>query len=414
MRILICTLGTRGDVQTFLALAIGLRNVGHDVTLSSDVSFSAMSAEYGVPYAPLDDSLNRLINSAQGKDALKGKGRLKLMREVGPMLRKLMDMTWAVAQDARPELLLFHSKQLAGQHVAEKLGIPAWITMALPTHSPTRAFVNPTFGGGDYGGFINRLTHTLLLKGATAPYSKTVNAFRREALGLGPFDGDALRLHGAPLPRHYGYSEHVLPRPADWDEHTVVSGYGFLPAPADWRPSRELLAFLDAGAPPVYIGFGSMAFNDAERTTRIVLDAVESSGKRAIIASGWGGLSSEIHTDARIFALDAAPHDWLFPRCAAVIHHGGAGTTAAGLRAGKPTVICPFFGNQPFWGKRVHALGGGPAPIPQKSLSNAALATAITQACDDTRLRANAEALGRAINAEDGVARAIDAITRRA
>jgi UDP:flavonoid glycosyltransferase YjiC (YdhE family) len=414
MRVLISTLGTRGDVQPYIALALGLRNAGHDVTLSSDISFAAFAASYGVPYAPLDDSLTRLINSSQGKDALNGKGRLKLMREVGPMLRRLMDMTWAVAQDTRPELLLFHSKQLGAHHIAEKLAIPAWMTMALPTHSPTRVFASPVFGGGDYGGLINRVTHALLLKGGTAPYAKTVNAFRREALGLGPFDGDALRLCGAPLPRLYGYSEHVLPRPADWDKHTVVTGYWFLPAPADWRPSNALLAFLDAGPPPVYIGFGSMAANDAERSTRIVLDAVKHSGRRAIIASGWGGLSSAIETDARVFALDAAPHDWLFPRCAAVVHHGGAGTTAAGLRAGKPTVICPFFGDQPFWGKRVRALGAGPAPIPQKSLNSAALSAAITQVCTDPALRANAEALGRAINTEDGIARAVEAIERRA
>jgi UDP:flavonoid glycosyltransferase YjiC (YdhE family) len=411
MRILISSLGSRGDVQPYIALARGLQHAGHAVTLSSDATFASFAAQYGVPFAPLDDSLTRLINSAQGKDALNGKGRLKLMREVGPMLRNLMDMTWAVAQDLRPDLLLFHSKQLGGQHIAEKLGIPGWITMALPTHSPTRAFASPTFGGGNYGGLLNRFTHTLLLKGATAPYAKVVNAFRRESLGLGPFNGDALHLHGKPLPRLYGYSEHVLPRPADWDKHTVVTGYWFLPAPSDWQPSRALLAFLDAGPPPVYIGFGSMAANDAEHSTRIVLDAVESCAQRAIIASGWGGLSSTLPAGERVFALDAAPHDWLFPGCAAVVHHGGAGTTAAGLRAGKPSVICPFFGDQPFWGGRVHALGAGPKPLPHKSLTADALAAAITQAVSDPTMHARAEALGRAIAGEDGIAKAVAALS---
>jgi sterol 3beta-glucosyltransferase len=411
MNILISTLGTRGDVQPYIALALGLQHAGHRVTLSSDAAFAPLAAQYNLPYAPLDDAITRLMNSQQGKDAMAGKGRLTLMRQVGPMLRNLMNQTWDIARALQPEMLLFHAKQLAGPHVAEKLGIPAWLTMALPTHSPTRVFANPALGGANLGGMLNKLTYELIISGGTKPYQRHINAFRAEALGLGPAHADALRLNGRPLKRLYGYSTHVVPRPPDWDEHTVVSGYWFLPAPHDWQPTRELSAFLQAGPPPVYIGFGSMPTQDAERSTRLVLDAVKASGQRAILASGWGGLQTNIAAQGEIFVLEAAPHDWLFPRCSAVVHHGGAGTTAAGLRAGKPSVICPFFGDQPFWGRRVHALGAGPAPLPQKSLNAAALAAAITQAVTDASMRSRAEALSHAIDSEDGVRAAIDALT---
>jgi UDP:flavonoid glycosyltransferase YjiC (YdhE family) len=201
-----------------------------------------------------------------------------------------------------------------------------------------------------------------------------------------------------------------VPTPADWDASSHVTGYWFLPRQPDWQPPAELLAFLERGPAPVYVGFGSMPSQDAERKTRLVLDAVAQSGQRAILATGWGGLA-QASAPPGVFVLDSAPHDWLFERCAAVVHHGGAGTTAAGLRAGKPSVICPFFGDQPFWGRRVHALGAGPQPIPQKKLTAAALAGAMRAAATDPGMAGRAAALGEGIRQEDGVARAVALIT---
>jgi sterol 3beta-glucosyltransferase len=201
------------------------------------------------------------------------------------------------------------------------------------------------------------------------------------------------------------WSEHVVPNPPDWPADVATVGYWFLDRPDDWAPSPALAAFLDSGPPPVYIGFGSMAARHPERTSQTVLRAIRQTGQRALLARGWGGIDAQ-DVPEFVFLLDEAPHDWLFPRCVAVVHHGGAGTTAASLRAGRPSVICPFFGDQPFWGRRVHALGAGPAPIRQKKLTADQLAAAIRVAIGDDRVRRRAAEIGRAIRAEDGIGRA--------
>ncbi|MFN2107656.1 MAG: glycosyltransferase, partial [Candidatus Promineifilaceae bacterium] len=171
--------------------------------------------------------------------------------------------------------------------------------------------------------------------------------------------------------------------------------------------------FLAAGDPPVYVGFGSMAGRDPVRLTGIVIDALRLAGLRGILATGWGGLQArDLHPT--IFKLESAPHAWLFPRMAAVVHHGGAGTTAAGLRAARPTVICPFMGDQPFWGSRIHALGAGPEPIPQKKLTPENLAAALRQAVDGPEMRARAETVAEGIRSENGVANAIAIINKKA
>jgi len=170
-----------------------------------------------------------------------------------------------------------------------------------------------------------------------------------------------------------------------------------------------LVDFLAAGLPPVYIGFGSIAGKSPAKTTTIVTEALKKSGQRGIIATGWGGLEASLLPET-MFTIDQAPHNWLLPHVAAVVHHGGAGTTAAGLRAGKPTIICPFFGDQPFWGSRISELRVGPEPIPQKELTVENLATAIHVAVTDENMGRRAAALGEKIRIEDGVGRAVQFI----
>lgn len=207
----------------------------------------------------------------------------------------------------------------------------------------------------------------------------------------------------------YGFSPLVLPRPADWPAWYRLTGYWFLDRPTGWTPPPRVVEFLAAGPPPVYVGFGSMVPRDPAATTGLVLGALRRAGVRGILATGWMGETAQ-PLPHHVLALDDIPHDWLFPRVAAVVHHGGAGTTAAALRAGRPAVVVPFFADQPFWAQRVAALGVGPTPIPHRRLTLDGLAAAIRTAVRDGEIAQRALALGDGLRAEDGVADAVATI----
>ncbi|MGB3574422.1 MAG: glycosyltransferase [Phormidesmis sp.] len=407
--ILILTAGSRGDVQPYVALGKGLQRDGFEVTIGTDSAFSTLVTSHGVKFAPLRAPFAQMVHTDAGKAALAGKKSFDL-KHIKPILRQMMDDAWAIAQQVNPDMVIYHPKPLAGYHIADKLGVPGILAVALPLYSPTGDFSNPVFGGGDYGSLLNRLSYTLFLKAALLPYRGLINGWREEQLGLSPLNSERA-IRGKPVPIMYAYSSAVLPVPSDWDDHSNVTGYWFLDSDETWEPPSDLAAFLAEGEAPVYVGFGSMAAEDASHTAALILEAVRQARTRAILATGWGGLSVS-RIPENVYMLESAPHDWLFPQCAAVVHHGGAGTTGAGLRAGKPTIICPFFGDQPFWGKQVHRLGVGPRPILQKQLSANSLGRAIREAIADPKMRQRAESLGEKIRAEAGVVQAIEIVKR--
>lgn len=413
MNFLIMTIGTRGDIQPFVALGLGLQRAGHAVTLATGPLYESFVRGYGLPFAPINDDMIRLTETSEGKAAVEGGKGFGLIAKVKPMIRAMLNDEWAAAQGA--DAIVFHPKTLGAYHIAEKLGIPTCLSMALPAYTPTRAFSNPILppAVGKLGVF-NKLSYGVT-RMAAAPYIDVINDFRVHTLGLaarGRFANDLIDPAGRPVPAIYSYSPHVIPTPPDWPSSAAALGYWFLDRLDDWSPPADLTAFLEAGPPPVYVGFGSMPSSDPAARTRIILDAVRQAGVRAVIASGWGALEARNLPDT-VFAIKEAPHDWLFPRMAAVVHHGGAGTTAAGLRFGKPTIICPFMGDQPFWGSRVAALGIGPQPIAQKRLTSDALAAALREATANPVVRSRAEALSEQIRAEDGVSRAVEWIAAR-
>jgi len=407
MKILILTLGSRGDVQPYVALGRGLQQAGHAVRLATAEPFAEFVTSNGLDFVPLTGKFLDVMQTREGKAAFTGKANaLKLLREMKPMMRQLMDDGWRAA--AGVDAVIYHPKPLSGYSIAEKLGVPAILAVPLPLYSPTRAFPSPILPFANLGGTLNRASHRLTVWLAGASMRGTLNGWRKEVLGLSPVRNE-LELNGRPVLRLYPYSPSVIPTPADWDAFSIATGYWFLGQSAGWQPDPALVRFLESGPAPVYVGFGSMPAEDAAAKARIVLAALAATGQRGVLATGWGGLSATTAPD-NIFVLDAAPHDWLFPRMAAVIHHGGAGTTGAGLRAGVPAVVCPFFGDQPFWGRRVAALGVGPDPIPQKKLSVERLAAALRVVTGDPAMRARAAAVGETIRAEDGISRAVGAI----
>ena len=234
------------------------------------------------------------------------------------------------------------------------------------------------------------------------------NRARMELLGLPPAPWRGAFERGA-SPREpvlYGFSPSVLPRPADWGARVHVTGYWFADEPDGWVPPQEVVRFLEEGPPPVYIGFGSMSVKEPEATMRLVLDAIAATGRRAIVHAGWAGLAATATPDD-VLIVGSVPHAWLLPRVGAIVHHGGAGTTAAAIRAGVPSVVVPFHGDQPFWAGLTHTLGVGTKPIPRRRLTATRLAAAIEEAFTVDELRQRAAELGERVRREDGVGRAV-------
>jgi sterol 3beta-glucosyltransferase len=236
-----------------------------------------------------------------------------------------------------------------------------------------------------------------------------VNRFRREVLSLQPQTRAQFLAAKRRLFTVQAYSRHLVPHAEDWPSTIRTTGFWFLEEQNDWEPPPDLIEFLDAGEPPVSIGFGSMIGRNLEQVTRIVIDAVRECGRRAVLLSGWAGIGDAKLGDS-IYRLEAAPHEWLYPRVAAAVHHGGAGSTAASLRAGLPTVIVPHLGDQPFWGRRVNALGAGPKPIPRNKLTATGLAAAIASAITNQNIKRRAEDLGAKIRVEYGIGQAVEMI----
>ncbi|HSG45608.1 MAG TPA: glycosyltransferase, partial [Anaerolineales bacterium] len=385
----------------------------HKVRFAAPDNFESLAREYSLDFSPLGVDTQKILGTG-GIDP--DQNILLWFREVirslKPLTERITENTWLACQGA--ELIIHSLVGIWAYHVAEKLGVPCCFASPMPGIAPTRAYPNPNglFPSLPLGGGYNRLTHILsghLFQLFTGPL---INRYRKEKLHLPAIPlGEYPYFHigGRPQTLFCSYSPIISPRPPDWGDNIHLCGYWFLDPVPDWQPPARLVSFLEAGPPPVYIGFGSMANRTPQKTAQLVQEALELSGQRGILAAGWGGLDNANLPD-NTFALDSVPHAWLFPRMAAVVHHGGAGTTGAGFRAGVPSILVPHLGDQPFWAKRVTELGVGPQPIPRKKLTAEQLAAAITIATTDQNMRARAATLGKRIRAEDGVARAIEII----
>lgn len=418
MNILIITYGTRGDVQPYVALGKGLQDAGHRVTLATSERFRDFIGEHGLRYGYMNDDLLGILDTDQGRDMLENtnnlfqvlKRTIRMMKYVGPMQESLLRDGWNAARESRPDLIIFHPKAYGGPLYAEKLGVPVILALLIPILVPTAERPNMGFPDLKLGGWYNRMTYHLINRLIALSAGKHIKAWRATK-GLPPQRKFSIlrTVDGGDIPILHGISRHVVPQPSDWPETAKTTGYWFLNETGDWSPSPELEAFLQAGSPPVYVGFGSMAGRDPARLTNIVIEALQKAGVRGLIATGWGGLKVN-KLPGTILQIDQAPHEWLFPRMAAIVHHGGAGTTAASLRAGKPSIIVPFFGDQPFWGQCVYTLGVGSKPIPQKKLAAETLAAAIRGILSHPAIRKRSEILGEQIRNENGVGTAVSAI----
>ncbi|MGE0040888.1 MAG: glycosyltransferase [Vicinamibacterales bacterium] len=412
MRCTIVAIGPRGDIQPMIALGAGLRRAGATVRVATHAGFAPVVAAHGLDAAIVQGDAGRFFGGAAGvaaRERLADGARFRRFFDdyLSLFYEKLLDEVAAACAGA--DLVVCWPWTRFATSLAEGLGVPVAIACTYPVmHLPTAAFANPYQAPSTADG--HRRTWRLALPALQAG-DAALNRWRQRTLGL-PAVGwreDLRRLRR--LPHLLAYSEAVLPRPADWPAGVHVTGYWFLDEAAGYEPPPALARFLDAGAPPVVVGFSSQVSRDPAALTRAVVEAVERSGLRAILLAGFGGIR-DAEPAPNLMVAEAVPHDWLFARASAVAHHGGSGTTGAALRAGLPGFAVPFGYDQPLWGERLRALGVGPAPIPARDLTGNRLAAALREVTGEPAMRARAQAIGERIRREDGVRTAVGILER--
>ena len=398
-RVLVVAVGSRGDVAPLSGVGVALKQDGHEVTVAAYTPFAEMitSCDLGFRELPADLRLaadGAEVSPVQGLAAFASP---KGMRALGN------DILTAIADVPADIVLLSPFAEMVGHPLSEAKGIPSFGVRLQPL-TATAQHPPAVVGAWSAGAFGNRAAADAGAWLVDRLYGGVIADFRRQ-LGLPHKSARRARRQrtAAQWPVLHGYSPLVVPRPPDWRPGLEVTGYWWPASTDQWEPPVDLSEFLAAGPAPVFIGFGSMMITPtrAEQLSDTIRRAAQQAGVRAIVQSGWTSLHVD---DDTMLTIGEAPHDWLFSRVAAVAHHCGAGTTAAGLRAGVPTIALPAYGDGPFWAKRITQLGVSAATINQRNLTQDRLAAAMRIAVSDPRLRANGRQLSRRIAAEDGAA----------
>ena len=393
--------GTRGDVQPYLALAQELQKLGLATRIATNHHFEAFVRGYGLDFYPIAvDFASAGVDPEMVRQAQRADNLLKMMGSFQKMKAYGVHMVEAY-HDAclGSDALVYHPGLTIGYFMAQRLGIPSILASPFPLHRTSVRSSVVLYGKSPNWGPLNRLTYSALQGMLWMASGASLAPFWKQKYGkLPPGFGQPFEKHTtARTPALASCSEFVFLRPADWHPHVHQAGYWFVEEPGPYQPSPELSAFLAAGEKPVYVGFGSMFDKgDTETVGRTVVEALVLAGKRGVI-NGMSGLG----LPEGMLAVDGVPHSWLFPRMGAVCHHGGAGTSAAGFRAGVPSVILPFALDQFAWAQRSFELGVGAPPLPVKKLTAAKLAQALELALQPGVIAAAAE-LGRALATENG------------
>jgi sterol 3beta-glucosyltransferase len=358
-------------VQPYVALGLALRDAGHDVTVATHETFREFVARRGLGFQPVAGDPRGILAAVHTDRWLESGRRRHLIAAAGEMMRtarplvEAMRADFARAVDAA-DLVVYSGVAAACQAMSARAGKPAVAAFLQPVHD-TREPVGNIWPLPGLAWLVQRVVG-------------------------GSFNA---------RPAVYGYSSLVGPTPQDWGPSVVVTGYWVLGPEPGWEPPAVLVDFLASGPPPVAVGFGSMTPQSASRLTRVVLEALSISGQRGILLGGWGRFGDGPLPDS-VLQLDECPHEWLFPRTLAVVHHGGSGTTGAALRGGTPSIVIPLGFDQPYWASRVAALGVGPPGVSRRRLTTAWLAGAIRQAARDHAMRSRAAALGARLRDERG------------
>lgn len=399
MKLVVVTFGTEGDARPLAALGHALREAGHVVSLLGDAKTLGTARKLGVPATPLSGDIRELFAEWACKGP-RGTARA-LVQLTNTHTAAWMRETLAVAEGC-DAIVTSGLASFIGLSVAERLKVPAIGAGMFPL-TPSRDFPSPFLPPALVPAWLNRASLALTNKLLWLSFKKALNQARAAVLGLPPWT--ALP---AGHPMLYGISPTLLPQPGDWPPSAVVCGQWLPPLDHGYTPPPALAEFLAAGPAPVYVGFGSMTGIDMPAMLTAVLTALD--GRRAVFWPGWNG-TGNARLPGNALLIDATPHDWLFPRMAAVIHHGGSGTVHSATRAGKPSIVMPFAGDQPFWADRLHRLGVAPPALSTRHPDARAIAAALDFVANEPVLARAAE-LGYNMRREDGLGTAVKVITR--
>ena len=409
MKLTFLCFGSRGDVQPYIALGVGFQRAGYDVRIATHDIFKDLVTNNGLEFALVKGNPRAMLEGNTAHEALKtGSNSIgmvfKLRKFAEALMNEMLDSSIAACEGS--DALLYGLMGIPAYHLADYWNIPRFPMLLQPV-TRTGAFPSIGFPELPFGAAYNRFSWILGEQLFGVMLTSITNKWRYQRLDLPRLQSD--EMYRLKVPYTYGFSEHIIPRPADYPDWHRIAGYWFLDQTTGWSAPEDLVDFIRAGTPPIYIGFGSMNAGEAHRTTRIVLQAIEQCAQRAVLLRGWGGLHAEDLPDT-VHLIDSIPHEWLFPQMSAIIHHGGAGTTGAAFRAGIPQVVVPHFADQPFWAGLVHKIGAGTKPLPMNKLNADDLSRAIQQAVTDKDMRIRAANLGEKIRAEDGVSRAVEIV----
>ena len=424
MRLTILSVGSRGDVEPCVALGLSLKAAGHEVKLATHSTFQGLIEGRGLSFAPLSVDPRAVVESLGKSDASGFGGRasgIRIMKNFRRAVEPALYQSTEEALDAckESEGVVVSSAAFFGYDVADALDLPVAGAAMQPLMGATRFFPSALMpskiglleGGAParaVSGLYNRFSHLAAEQLLWHPFRSTINRIRRELLSLPPqpFFGPFGTPDARQSPQLHGWSRVLLDRPPDWDDSRQVTGYWFLDREESWEPPRGLLEFLDAGRPPVCMGFGSSSIDNPEQIASVFAETLRRLGQRGVLLGGWGGLKSADLPD-NVYQTEEAPYDWLLPKTQGFIHHGATGATHAVLRAGIPGVTVPSYGDQLLWGYRLSRLGVSPDPIPRRKLSSARLTSAIFRLLIDERIRSRAATLGQRVREEDGVGEAV-------
>jgi len=414
MHVTLVAAGSRGDVQPLVALGAGLHEAGFTVRVVALGTFRELAERRGLEFVAIPGDPQRFIEERGLRSLRSGRNIVNFLRRhrrvVEALSGPLLDLLWETLADT--DAVAFGTVTIMAYPLADARGLPR---LAVPLQPITRSRAYPSLtvpqSWSRLGGTFDLATHRLNEWVYWLAMRDLVTGGLRRVLGYDPFPRGGPYRHiysDDRFPFVYGISPTVFPRPDDWPVWHRLTGFWFLDGDEDLP--AEVEAFLAGGPPPVYVGFGSLPARDPAATAATLVEGARRVGRRVILLRGWGDL--DVGEDASdVLVVDEVPHARLFPRVAAIVHHGGAGTTAAALRAGRPQVVVPHFADQPFWAEQVRRLGVAPPPVPIRRLDADRLAAALRQALDP-RTRDRAAAVGERIAAEDGVGAAVELIGR--